>query len=260
MLYKPTQRSLPHAVHLHAIARPNAPALLVWSTIERERRTISYCELAAHVSAARQHVRHLVLQCPGRTTCAKERIAILSHNSAAYLVHSLACMSLCSISVHLNWRMAPPTLGEQLVHLDCALLLVSTTLEAHGRQAAIDAPACRVEVFDALGPPLARLEDSAQERRKSGSGRRWRQSWQRPTTWRSSSSQAGARASRRRSHTRTARCSGGRIATRRSCLRSLTPPHHVSDGVRFRSRPIFTSWASWRTRLSTSCRALPRMC
>jgi acyl-CoA synthetase (AMP-forming)/AMP-acid ligase II len=153
-------------VHLHAIARPNAPALLVWSTIERERRTISYCELAAHVSAARQHVRHLVLQCPGRTTCAKERIAILSHNSAAYLVHSLACMSLCSISVHLNWRMAPPTLGEQLVGLDCALLLVSTTLEANGRQAATDAPACRVEVFGALGPPLAASLD-AQERQRA---------------------------------------------------------------------------------------------
>ena len=164
LMHGPSQRSLPHAVHLHAIARPNAPALLVWSTIERERRTISYCELAAHVSAARQHVRHLVLQCPGRTTCAKERIAILSHNSAAYLVHSLACMSLCSISVHLNWRMAPPTLGEQLVGLDCALLLVSTTLEANGRQAATDAPACRVEVFGALGPPLAL---DAQERQRA---------------------------------------------------------------------------------------------
>ncbi len=143
-------RSLPHAVHLHASARPNAAALLVWSADERERRTISYGELAAHVRAARSRIRDLVLMCPDRETCAKERIAILSHNSPAYLVHSLACMSLAAIAVHLNWRQSAPTLGEQLAGLDCALLLVSATLQTAGQQAAANAPGCRLESLGTL--------------------------------------------------------------------------------------------------------------
>ena len=154
-------RSLPHAVYLHALSRPLCPAVRVWSAKEAEYRTLSYGELWAHVRTARTRVRALL----GRAACTGQRIAILSHNSPAYLVHSLACMSLGAIAVHLNWRQSAATLGEQLSDLDCAVLLVSSSLEVAGRQAAAVAPQCVLEPLgelaplDAAEPPAAAGDD-----------------------------------------------------------------------------------------------------
>lgn len=134
---------------MHARDRPDAPALIVWSQ-QQQRRAFSYADLVAHMDAARERLSGLL-----RDDTASQRVAILSHNSPAYLVHSLACMSLGAIAVHLNWRQSSATLGDQLRELDCSALLVSSALDSAGQQAAAGLPSCRVVRLQELTDPPA---------------------------------------------------------------------------------------------------------
>ena len=91
--------SLPGVVRTHARERPRAPALVVWSGEHERTLTISYAELATYVSLARRRVAGLLQ--PGSPTVG-QRVALLAHNSPAYLVHSLAIMDLGAMAIHLK--------------------------------------------------------------------------------------------------------------------------------------------------------------
>ena len=99
-------RSIPEAIRLHAQERPDNPALIVWSYDPKDHQTITYSQLALRMGAAARQLHGLLSDEEGTHD---KRVAILSHNSPAYLVHSLACMSLRAIAIHLNWRQAPST-------------------------------------------------------------------------------------------------------------------------------------------------------
>ena len=141
--------SLPDAVRQHALAHPESPALQIYSAEASERSTISYGSLADEITSARRWLQenlNFLAQSPPRQH-QQLRVAFLSHNSATYLVHVLACMDLCAIVVALNWRTPAAALGEQAAALGCVLLLASPAMESEGREAAACAPSTRFELL-----------------------------------------------------------------------------------------------------------------
>ena len=135
--------TLPSLVVRHAQERGESPALVAWAR-GGSRSTLSYAELAAAMAQAQRWLQQPQLL--GASDGA--RLALLAHNSASFLVHSLACMALGGVAVHLNWRMAAATLGSQLRRLRCAALLHSAAFEAlaHAATAAAAAQAGAVVV------------------------------------------------------------------------------------------------------------------
>ena len=128
--------TLPEVVFGHARERPHSPALVSWSPRGGTHSTLSYAQLAKLLEAAQAWLRSEQLLGPHATGA---RLALLGHNSASFLVHSLACMALGGVAVHLNWRMSATTLGSQLCRLRCAALLFSPTFEAASHAAATTA-------------------------------------------------------------------------------------------------------------------------
>ena len=139
-----------------AQSSPDKPFLEVWD--ERSDAVVhrvTAAELASHVLSVAVWLGHDVA--PGA------RVALLAHNSVAYLSLSFGTMALGATAVHLNWRQPLATNRELLLGLRPCLLAASLPFHDDAQQlcaAPLDAT-CRLVCYsDPNAPPCALLPSS----------------------------------------------------------------------------------------------------
>ena len=122
-----TNATLPASLLAAARAHPNKPFVQVWDgkdVIE----TTTYADLAAAMCAAAQFLSsECSLKIGGR-------VALLAHNSVAYLAVSLGTMSIGGVAVNLNWRQPAATTLQLLAGLRPAMLFASVPFEEDARE------------------------------------------------------------------------------------------------------------------------------
>jgi len=108
-------------------------------------RELSYAELD---DRARRLAAFLSLECG---LAKGERIAILAHNCADYVVVQTACAKTGAIMVPLNWRLAVPELAYQLGNSRPRILIYGTDFESAAHEAGRDCGISHLLDFGADG-------------------------------------------------------------------------------------------------------------
>ena len=106
----------------------------VWSSPKEDGEqtvfSVSYAELADSMITA------ALWLCDGPSQVrAGDYVALLAHNSVAYLAFSLGAMSLGAVSVNLNWRQSAEITAQLLGGLQPRLLLASSHFHDQAREA-----------------------------------------------------------------------------------------------------------------------------
>ena len=102
-------RTLPAALLSRARERPHSPFLVVYEESQRQvAYEVSFSELVAHTARAAGLLRD------GCGVDAGQYVALLAHNSVAYVAMSLGAMSLGAASLNLNHRQ-PTSITQELI-------------------------------------------------------------------------------------------------------------------------------------------------
>ena len=117
-----TPNTIPALLLDRARSKQSRAFVELWSSSEKDSVfSVSYAELADAMIAAAVWLRDGPSQ-----VRADDYIALLAHNSVAYLALSLGAMSLGAVSVNLNWRQSAEITAQLLAGLQPRLLLASS--------------------------------------------------------------------------------------------------------------------------------------
>ena len=117
------------------------PFMQVWQPGEGVVLTLSFAEMLRRVEAAERELL-------GLGVTHGQRVAMLSHPTAAFFVYALALAGLGAISVNLNWRMPPPAILATVEVAEATLLVSSARLADAARFLRAHRPAMPVAWLD----------------------------------------------------------------------------------------------------------------
>ena len=143
--------SLPLSLLTHAGRTPGQTFLEVWDEEQRiVQATVSFTDLAAMMLGAGVFLR-------GCGVVVGARVAMLAHNSVAYIAMSLGAMALGSVSVNLNWRMPKVTTCRLLSRFTPWVLCASNPWVEEARTLCASIAMHLVHLVDPSSPPCDSL-------------------------------------------------------------------------------------------------------
>ena len=143
--------SLPSALLAHARHTPDRAFVEVWDEAKGVVQTVSYSDLAGLMLGAADFLHR---DC---AVVAGDRVALLAHNSIAFLAVSLGAMVLGGTSLHLNWRMPSATTRRLLLGLAPKLLCASAPFVEDARSLCGETSLRLVLLLNPHAPPCGSL-------------------------------------------------------------------------------------------------------